>query len=113
MNHAGCASHLLSCATCSVQSCARTELRTVLVVAYATAAARQVRFPILRASRDAGPTSPNELLENGQRILASALAAKADVFVTGDKDLLDEANEVSGISFADPRGFWNLVKKRP
>jgi hypothetical protein len=36
----------------------------VLVVAYATAAARQVRFPILRAIRDAGPTSPHEMVEN-------------------------------------------------
>ena len=85
----------------------------MLAVAYATASARQVRFPVLCASRDAGPTSPNELLENGQRILASALAAKADVFVTGDKDLLDVANEVSGLRGTDPRGFWNLGKKRP
>ena len=38
------------------------ELRTVLVVAYATAPARQVRFPSLRASRDAGPTSPHEMV---------------------------------------------------
>jgi len=36
----------------------------VLVVAYATAAARQVRFPILRVSCDAGPTSLNEMVEN-------------------------------------------------
>ena len=48
-----------------------------------------------------------------QWVLASALAAKADVFVTGDKDLLDVANEVSGLTITDPRGFWNLAKKRP
>ena len=36
----------------------------MLVVAYATASARQVRFPSLRAIRDAGPTSPTELVEN-------------------------------------------------
>jgi predicted nucleic acid-binding protein len=35
------------------------------------------------------------------------------VFVTGDKDLLDVANEVSGLMITDPRGFWSLVKKRP
>ena len=51
--------------------------------------------------------------EDDQWVLASALAAKTDVFVTGDKDLLDVANEVSGLTITDPRGFWNLVKKRP
>lgn len=41
------------------------------------------------------------------------IAAKADVFVGGDKDLLDVAHEVSGLTITDPRGFWNLAKKRP
>ena len=36
----------------------------MLVVAYATASARQVRVPSLRAIRDAGPTSPHEMVEN-------------------------------------------------
>ena len=36
----------------------------MLVVAYATASARQVRFPSLRAMRNAGPTSPHERVEN-------------------------------------------------
>lgn len=51
--------------------------------------------------------------EDDQWVLASALAAKVDVFVTGDKDLLGVANEVSGLTITDPRGFWNLVKRRP
>jgi putative PIN family toxin of toxin-antitoxin system len=51
--------------------------------------------------------------EDDQWVLASALAVKADVFVTGAKDLLDVANEVSGLTITDPRGFWNLAKKRP
>jgi putative PIN family toxin of toxin-antitoxin system len=51
--------------------------------------------------------------EDDRWVLSSALAAKADVFVTGDKDLLDVANEVSGLTILDPRGFWNLAKKRP
>ena len=51
--------------------------------------------------------------EDDQWVLASALAAKADVLVTGDKDLLDVASEVSGLRITDPRGFWNLAKKRP
>ena len=46
-------------------------------------------------------------------MLSSALAAKADVLVTGDKDLLDVAEQVSGLTITDPRGFWSLAKKRP
>lgn len=48
-----------------------------------------------------------------QWILASALAAKAEVLVKGDKDLLDIAEHVVGLTITDPRGFWNLVKKQP
>ena len=62
------------------------------------------------------PISPSPIPardEDDQWILASALAAKADVLVTGDKDLLDVAHEVSGLTITDPRGFWNLAKKRP
>jgi uncharacterized protein len=62
------------------------------------------------------PTSPSSIPvcdEDDQRVLASALAAKAEVFVTGDKGLLDVADEVRGLTITDPRGFWNLSKKRP
>jgi putative PIN family toxin of toxin-antitoxin system len=61
------------------------------------------------------PTSPSPIPvrdEDDQWVLASALVAKADVLVTGDKGLLDVANEVSALTITDPRGFWNLVKKR-
>jgi putative PIN family toxin of toxin-antitoxin system len=51
--------------------------------------------------------------EDDQWVLASALAAKVDVLVTGDKDLLDIAEQVAGLTITDPRGFWNLAKKRP
>jgi predicted nucleic acid-binding protein len=51
--------------------------------------------------------------EDDQWVLASALTAKADVLVTGDKDLLDVADEVAGLTINDRRGFWNLAKKRP
>ena len=62
------------------------------------------------------PISPSSIPvrdEDDQWVLASALAAKVDVFVTGDKDLLDVADEVRGLTITDPRGFWNLAKKRP
>jgi putative PIN family toxin of toxin-antitoxin system len=51
--------------------------------------------------------------EDDEWVLASALAAKADVLVSGDKDLLDVASQVSELTITDPRGFWNLAKKRP
>ena len=38
---------------------------------------------------------------------------KAHVLVTGDKDLLDVAEQVRDLTITDPRGFWNLAKKRP
>ena len=62
------------------------------------------------------PISPSSIPvrdEDDQWVLASALAAKAEVFVTGDKDLLDMANQVADLVITDPRGFWNLAKKRP
>ena len=51
--------------------------------------------------------------EDDQWVLAAALAAKADVLVTGDKDLLDIAEQAIGLTITDPRGFWSLVRKRP
>jgi predicted nucleic acid-binding protein len=41
------------------------------------------------------------------------LAAKVEVLVTGDRDLLDVADEVTGLTITEPRGFWSLAKKRP
>ena len=61
------------------------------------------------------PISPSSIPardEDDQWVLASALTAKADVFVTGDKALLDVVEQVSGLTITDPRGFWNLAKKR-
>lgn len=46
-----------------------------------------------------------------QWVLASALAAKADVLVTGDQDLLDIQDKVAEMVITDPRGFWNMLRK--
>lgn len=43
-------------------------------------------------------------------ILASALAAKAEVLITGDKDSL-VLRAKSSLRIMDPRGFWTLVKE--
>lgn len=42
------------------------------------------------------------------RILATALAAGADVLVTGDRHFLDVRDRIQGITVTDPRGFWEL-----
>jgi putative PIN family toxin of toxin-antitoxin system len=42
-------------------------------------------------------------------IVGEALAAAADVLVTGDDDLL-EVRGADAIRIVDPRGFWNLVR---
>jgi putative PIN family toxin of toxin-antitoxin system len=41
-------------------------------------------------------------------IVACAVAVKADVFVTGDKSLLDLA-AVGGVPIASPRQFWQTL----
>lgn len=43
-------------------------------------------------------------------VLASALEAKADVLVTGDRDLLDLGDAV-GIKILDPRALWELLTR--
>ena len=46
-----------------------------------------------------------------QWILASALAGRADVLITGDRDLLDLAGSAP-LRILDPRAFWELARKR-
>jgi len=45
-----------------------------------------------------------------QWVVASAVESRADVLVTGDRDLLDIAADAP-IKIVDPRGFWDLVRK--
>lgn len=44
-----------------------------------------------------------------QWVLASAVAGKADILVTGDKDLLTIASRAP-LPIVDPRGFWTMVR---
>ena len=43
-------------------------------------------------------------------ILASAVAGRADVLVTGDRDLLEVASKAP-LTILAPRGFWDLLSK--
>ena len=44
-------------------------------------------------------------------VLASAVAGSADVLVTGDKDLLDLADQAP-VRILGPRAFWDLSRRR-
>jgi predicted nucleic acid-binding protein len=45
------------------------------------------------------------------RILATALAAGAEVLVTGDRHFLDVRDRIQGIDVTDPRGFWEMHRR--
>jgi putative PIN family toxin of toxin-antitoxin system len=43
-------------------------------------------------------------------VLASALAAGADVLISGDPHLLDVADDGADIRITSPRGFWSMLR---
>jgi len=43
-------------------------------------------------------------------VLASAIAAGAEILITGDKDLLDVADQVDALRITTPRTFWEEVR---
>jgi predicted nucleic acid-binding protein len=45
-------------------------------------------------------------------VLMSALNAKADVLITGDKVLLDIIKQVQEVRILNPRQFWELERQR-
>jgi putative PIN family toxin of toxin-antitoxin system len=45
-------------------------------------------------------------------ILSAAISAGADVFVTGDKELLD-IGHIGNLAILSPRQFWDKLKARP
>jgi putative PIN family toxin of toxin-antitoxin system len=49
--------------------------------------------------------------EDDRWVLESAIRAKADILVTGDKDLLAVSKKVSQLKIISPRGFWDLLQK--
>lgn len=61
------------------------------------------------------PKSPPDIKVRDQDdlwVLASALAGKADVLVTGDHDLLVLHGHVP-LPVLSPRGFWELARRAP
>lgn len=45
-----------------------------------------------------------------ERVLASAVTAKVDVLVSGDRDFLDNADRCS-VQVLSPRAFWELIRE--
>lgn len=54
------------------------------------------------------PVNP-ALDEADNKVLAQALAGKADAFVTGDRALL-ELSTIAPVRILSPRGFWELLR---
>ncbi|MGN8224317.1 putative toxin-antitoxin system toxin component, PIN family [Gracilimonas sp. BCB1] len=60
------------------------------------------------------PDKPSEVKvrdEDDRWVLESALSAKADILVTGDKDLLVLSKDITQIRIISPRGFWEIIKQ--
>ena len=60
------------------------------------------------------PAQPSNLPKrdpDDRWILASALAGKADLLVTGDRDLLDLGGSAP-LLIVDPRAYWELTRHR-
>ena len=62
------------------------------------------------APTPAAPAAVPKRDRDDQLVLASAIESRADVLVTGDRDLLDIAADVP-VKIVDPRGFWDLVRR--
>ncbi|MEX1160264.1 MAG: putative toxin-antitoxin system toxin component, PIN family [Balneolaceae bacterium] len=59
------------------------------------------------------PEEPSEIKvrdEDDRWVLESALKAKADILVTGDKDLLVLSKDITQVKIISPRGFWEILK---
>jgi uncharacterized protein len=60
-----------------------------------------------------GPSPPVEITDRDDLpILSAAISGKAEVFVTGDKELLD-LREVEDLAILSPRQFWDKLKAQP
>jgi putative PIN family toxin of toxin-antitoxin system len=91
------------------------ELRRVLANKLKLSAARIAEVETFLREHEVIP-KPARLLEVEVRdrsdawVLASAVAGRADVLVTGDQDLLVLGSKAP-IRVLDPRGFWTLARR--
>lgn len=96
----------------------------VVVDELAEVLTRRIRLPaatvreVLTLLRDQDlvpkPSAPSDVPirdPDDRWIFASAVAGRADVLVTGDRDLLEVA-DAAPLPMLDPRAFWDLLSKR-
>lgn len=60
------------------------------------------------------PEQPSQIQvrdEDDRWVLESALRAKAEILITGDKDLLDISTTVTELKIVNPRLFWELIQQ--
>lgn len=58
------------------------------------------------------PSLPMVRDPDDRRVFAEAMAGRADVLVSGDRDLLDVAATLP-LGVVSPRGFWEKLHRRP
>ena len=92
-----------------------TELRAVLERKLRVPRALAQAFEALLREHDVvprpkAPASISLRDPDDAWVLASAVDGRADVLVTGDKDLLAIAAEAP-VRIVNPRGFWTLLRK--
>jgi len=94
-----------------------SETRFVLVEKLAAELSVVERVELLLRGRSGIEPKPAAHLSLGLRdpddewIVASAVAARADLLVTGDADLLDESERLP-ITTVSPRQAWRLLRER-
>ena len=92
------------------------ELRPVLLEKIGVPAVRIDEFEVL-IRRYHVEGMPERIYDLGlsdrsdEGVLASAIDAGADVFVTGDRELLEAARAVPEIRILSPRAFWEELRR--
>jgi len=49
---------------------------------------------------------------NDLLVVGSAIRAKAEIVITGDREMLDLKEKPQGLRIVSPREFWNLVARK-
>ena len=50
--------------------------------------------------------------QNDLLVIGSAIRAKAEIVITGDREMLDLKERLQGLRIVSPREFWNLVASK-
>lgn len=92
-----------------------SEFKRVLLTKFKASPKIVADFESYLQNFDIAPTPPNKSQiqvrdEDDRWVLQSALDAKAEILLTGDKDLLDMNNSVTEIDILNPRQFWEKLR---